>query len=93
MDVVKKVVMSGEIMMASMNFVVKPLELSICFAFIFLCLWSFILWMKSLALSKIVSGTRSCAGSETEIEAVLARLVPKMLSSIARIPLIFLMHS
>ena len=79
-DVVKKMVTSGEIMMASMHFVVKPLKLIDLFVFIFSCRWSLILWMKSLALSKIVSGSWSCTGSETEIGAVLAWLRPEMLS-------------
>ena len=41
MDVVEKVVMSGEIMMASMNFVVKLLKLVNLFCFYFLMLMVF----------------------------------------------------
>ena len=61
--------------------------------------------MKSLALSKMVSGSRSCKGSETEEWSVLEWFKLEMLSlnllywscfclsNVARIPLIFLIRS
>ena len=76
------------------------LNLSCCFVFILSCRCSLILLMNNLALSK----TWSSDGSETEIWAVLVVWLERLslnllycsalcLSNIARIPLIFLIHS
>ena len=62
-NVVETLVVSGEIMMASISFEIQPLKLTLLFVFILLCQCSLILLMNNLALSKAWSSD----GSETEI--------------------------
>ena len=62
--VVKNIVVPGEIMMVSMDFVVKPLELIDLFCFDFVVMMVFYSVDESLALSIMCSW--SCKVSETE---------------------------
>ena len=100
MDVVEKLVTAVEVIMASISFVMETFKFALLFCFYFVGQCSLILLMRSLALSK----TWSNGVSETEVRAVLVEELLRLslnfeycsalcLSSIARIPFMFLMHS
>ena len=104
-DVVEMVVVSVEIMMASISFVNTAFWTYWCVLFLFShvgALW-FCWWMIWICLkTRSKSGSCTCTGSETEIWTVLVWLWLEMmslnlmycsslcLSSVARIPFIFL---